>query len=185
MHVIDTIIPGVLMIEPQVFGDSRGFFMESFHARTYAELGVTGTFVQDNVSLSRRGVLRGLHFQHPNSQGKLVYVLQGEIFDVVVDIRRGSPTFGQWSGVYLSAENKRQVWIPKGFAHGFCVISESALFAYKCTDYYHPEHEGSVLWSDPSIGIEWPIDDPQLSTKDAKAPTLHALPAERLPRVEV
>jgi dTDP-4-dehydrorhamnose 3,5-epimerase len=171
----------VLLIAPRVFEDERGFFMESFQAQRYADAGVAGPFVQDNVSLSRYGVLRGLHFQHPHGQGKLVFVLQGEVFDVAVDVRRGSPTYGRWYGVTLSAENKLQLWVPAGFAHGFCVTSDAALFAYKCTDYYQPETECTLLWNDPGIGIDWPIESPQVSAKDAGALPLRELDASRLP----
>ncbi len=162
MNLIETRLPGVIVIEPTVFGDDRGFFCETWNQARYAAAGVPEVFVQDNLSFSRRGVLRGLHFQHPHAQGKLVYVLMGEVFDVAVDIRIGSPTFGQWAGVVLSGENKRQIYIPPGFAHGFCVTSESALFAYKCTDVYVPQAEGCVLWNDPALGIEWPIAQPAL-----------------------
>jgi dTDP-4-dehydrorhamnose 3,5-epimerase len=170
MKVVTTSIPDVLIIEPAVFGDDRGFFFESFNERRFAEL--TGgasapRFVQDNHSRSAKNVLRGLHYQIRQPQGKLVRVVSGEVFDVAVDIRRHSPTFGQYVGVILSAENKRQVWIPEGFAHGFVVISESAEFLYKTTDYWAPEHERSILWNDPAIGIKWPISDvPVLSGKD-------------------
>ena len=156
MRVIPQSIPGLLLLEPEVFGDARGFFFESWNSRAYSEAGLPAAFVQDNVSRSRRGILRGLHAQNPCSQGKLVQVLEGEVFDVAVDIRQGSPTFGQWNGTTLSAENKRQFWIPAGFAHGFLVLSDTALFHYKCTDYYSPGDEFAVLWSDPDIGIEWP-----------------------------
>jgi dTDP-4-dehydrorhamnose 3,5-epimerase len=171
----------VLILEPKVFGDERGFFLETWNQARYAEAGLPLTFVQDNLSLSRRGVLRGLHFQNPNAQGKLVYVLQGEVFDVAVDIRLGSPTFGQVETVLLSAENKRQLFIPAGFAHGFCVTSETALFAYKCTELYDPKSEGSILWNDPALGIDWPVDSPELSAKDRAAMTLAEFPRERLP----
>jgi dTDP-4-dehydrorhamnose 3,5-epimerase len=184
MNVIQTKIPGVLIIEPRVFGDSRGFFMETWNQVRYADAGLAESFVQDNLSFSARGVLRGLHFQNPNAQGKLVYVLQGEVFDVAVDIRLGSPTFGQWVGVTLSAENKRQMYIAPGFAHGFCVTSEAALFAYKCTDWYNAQAEGSVLWNDPDLGIGWPVGEPELSPKDAQGMRLVDFPAERLPRYE-
>mgnify|MGYP001820325502 FL=1 len=147
-------IPGLLIIEPKVFGDERGFFMESYSRDRYAEAGVPAEFVQDNLSLSARGILRGLHLQHPNDQGKLCSVLQGEVFDVAVDVRVGSPTFGQWEGVTLSAENKRQFYVPPGFAHGFCVLSERALFSYKCTDFYSAESEIGVIWNDPDLGID-------------------------------
>lgn len=167
MQVIETELPGVLIIEPRVFGDERGFFLETFSAGRYAEHGITGPFVQDNWSYSRRGILRGLHYQIQQPQGKLVQVVRGDIFDVVVDMRRDSPTFGKWTGVTLSAVNKRQLWVPPGFAHGFVVLSEEADFNYKCTDYYAPQHERSLLWNDPAVGVEWPYDDdPVLSDKD-------------------
>ncbi|RMG87623.1 MAG: dTDP-4-dehydrorhamnose 3,5-epimerase [Candidatus Dadabacteria bacterium] len=181
MRVVETELPGVLLVEPRVFGDERGYFLETYQARRYAEAGIPGPFVQDNLSFSRRGVLRGLHYQHPHGQGKLVWVLQGEVFDVAVDIRRGSPFFGRWVGVRLSAENKRQLWIPPGFAHGFCVVSETALFAYKCTDYYAPEAEGTVRWDDPALAIDWPVADPVVSAKDAAGLRLAEIPPERLP----
>lgn len=185
MKVIETAIPGVLIIEPRVFGDERGYFMETYRASTYAELGIAQSMVQDNQSFSRRGVLRGLHVQHPHAQGKLVQVLAGEVFDVAVDIRRGSPHFGHWVGVSLSAENKRQFWVPQGFAHGFLVTSEHALFVYKNTDYYSPETEFSVRWDDPDIAIEWPLDGmPELSEKDTNALCLKDLPPDRLPGFE-
>jgi dTDP-4-dehydrorhamnose 3,5-epimerase len=181
MKIVETELPGVLIVEPDRFGDDRGFFQETWHARRYAEAGIPGTFVQDNLSLSRHGVLRGLHFQNPNAQGKLVYILQGEAFDVAVDIRVGSPTFGKWAGVALSAENGRQLYIPPGFAHGFCVTGESALFAYKCTDFYDRDSEGTIRWNDPQIGIDWPIADPATSEKDEAAPFLSAIDRGRLP----
>jgi dTDP-4-dehydrorhamnose 3,5-epimerase len=167
--VTPTQIPDVLILEPQVFGDARGFFLESFNARDFAQsTGLEVQFVQDNHSKSARGVLRGLHYQIEHAQGKLVRVIQGEVFDVVVDMRRSSPTFGQWEGVRLSAENHRQLWVPPGFAHGFVVLSESAEFVYKTTDYWYPAHERSLLWNDPALGIDWPIDfQPQLAVKDA------------------
>jgi dTDP-4-dehydrorhamnose 3,5-epimerase len=169
MKVIETGIEGLLVLEPKVFGDARGFFMESFNARTFAE--VTGLkdvdFVQDNHSRSGRGVLRGLHYQVRQPQGKLVRVTQGSVFDVAVDLRRPSPTFGQWYGVELSGENHRQFWVPAGFAHGFYVLSESADFLYKTTDYYAPEHERSLAWNDPTVGVQWPLaGEPLLSAKD-------------------
>ncbi|MFA0441898.1 dTDP-4-dehydrorhamnose 3,5-epimerase [Vibrio sp. 10N.222.51.C12] len=172
MKVIDTNIPEVKIIEPQVFGDERGFFMETWQQKKFEEL-VTGKatpFVQDNHSKSSKGILRGLHYQTENTQGKLVRVVSGEVFDVAVDVRKDSSTFGQWVGVYLSAENKRQLWVPEGFAHGFYVTSDEAEFVYKCTDYYNPNAEHSILWSDPEIGIEWPLSQaPTLSVKDANA----------------
>jgi dTDP-4-dehydrorhamnose 3,5-epimerase len=182
MNLIETSLPGVVIIEPKVFGDERGFFLETWNQDRYRAAGLPAAFVQDNLSLSRRGVLRGLHFQNPNAQGKLVYVLQGEVFDVAVDIRLGSPTFGKVEGVTLSAENKRQLYIPPGFAHGFCVTSETALFAYKCTDLYNPQSEGSVLWNDPDLGIAWPIATPELSAKDRDGVRLAEFPRDRLPR---
>lgn len=184
MQVTKTDLTGVVVIEPKVYGDERGFFMESWNQARYAEAGLPAQFVQDNLSFSRRGVLRGLHFQNPNGQGKLVSVLQGEVFDVVVDIRLGSPTFGQSVSVVLSAENKRQFYIPPGFAHGFCVTSETALFAYKCTTFYDPKSEGSILWNDPALGIKWPVMEPELSTKDAAGIPLADFPRDRLPVYE-
>ncbi|WP_217900122.1 dTDP-4-dehydrorhamnose 3,5-epimerase [Noviherbaspirillum humi] len=168
MKAVSTSIPDVLILEPTVFGDDRGFFFESFNARRFQELtGVAAEFVQDNHSKSAKNVLRGLHYQIQQPQGKLVRVVSGEVFDVAVDIRKSSPTFGKWVGATLSAENKRQLWIPEGFAHGFVVLSDSAEFLYKTTDYWAPEHERSILWSDPEIGVQWPIEDvPLLSAKD-------------------
>jgi dTDP-4-dehydrorhamnose 3,5-epimerase len=166
--VTPTSLPEVLILEPKVFGDSRGFFFESFNARDFAQCtGLDVQFVQDNHSKSAKGVLRGLHYQIEHAQGKLVRVTQGEVFDVAVDLRRSSPTFGKWEGVVLSADNKRQLWIPPGFAHGFLVTSDSAEFLYKTTDYYHPEFECSLLWNDPTVGVQWPLDGPpQLAAKD-------------------
>lgn len=185
MNVLPTEIEGVLIIEPKIFGDKRGYFLESFSAKRYADAGIKGPFVQDNVSFSARGVLRGLHFQNPNAQGKLVSAPIGEVFDVAVDIRRGSPTFGKWVGVHLSGENGRQLWVPPGLAHGFVVISETALFSYKCTDYYAPQFEQSILWNDPEIGIKWPItENLQLSPKDLAAKRLRELTDESLPRFD-
>jgi len=174
MNVIRTDIPDVLVIEPKVFGDDRGFFYESFNGRAFEDAtGLRRTFVQDNHSRSARHVLRGLHYQIDHPQGKLVRVVAGEVFDVAVDLRRSSPTFGRWVGVTLSAENKRQVWIPEGFAHGFVVMSGVAEFLYKTTDYWYPEHERSLLWSDPEVGIEWPVTgEPVLAAKDAAARTM-------------
>ncbi|EDL5418841.1 dTDP-4-dehydrorhamnose 3,5-epimerase [Salmonella enterica subsp. enterica serovar Enteritidis] len=176
MIVIKTAIPDVLILEPKVFGDERGFFFESYNQQTFEELiGRKVTFVQDNHSKSKKNVLRGLHFQRgENAQGKLVRCAVGEVFDVAVGIRKESPTFGQWVGVNLSAENKRQLWIPEGFAHGFVTLSEYAEFLYKATNYYSPSSEGSILWNDETIGIEWPFSQlPELSAKDAAAPLLH------------
>lgn len=180
MNILPTPLPGVLVIEPKVFGDERGFFVETWQAERYAEAGLP-PFVQDNLSLSARGVLRGLHYQEPDAQGKLVQVLQGEVFDVAVDIRVGSGTFGQWHGVTLSAENKRQFYVPPGFAHGFVVTSDTALFAYKCTALYRPQHDHSVRWDDERIGIEWPVAEPTLSAKDTDAPRLVDIPVSELP----
>jgi dTDP-4-dehydrorhamnose 3,5-epimerase len=170
MKVIPTVIDGLLVIEPTVFGDDRGFFYESFNQRRFEELtGVKAEFVQDNHSRSARNVLRGLHYQIQQAQGKLVRVTSGSVFDVAVDLRKSSPTFGQWYGLELSAENKRQLWIPPGFAHGFVVTSDNAEFLYKTTDYYAPEYERAIIWNDPAIGIEWPLDaEPLLSGKDQK-----------------
>ncbi|WP_457788254.1 dTDP-4-dehydrorhamnose 3,5-epimerase [Pseudomonas sp. PL-6] len=175
MHVIQTRLPEVLILEPQVFGDERGFFYESFNARRFAEAtGVSRDFVQDNHSRSARGVLRGLHYQLQQAQGKLVRVSAGEVYDVAVDLRRSSPTFGQWVGAHLSAENKRQLWVPEGFAHGFLVLSEYAEFLYKTTDYYAPAHERCIRWDDASLAIDWPLDGltPQLSAKDQQGLSL-------------
>ena len=173
MKLVATAIPDVVLIEPKVFGDARGFFYESWNKRTLAELGIDADFVQDNHSRSQKGVLRGLHYQLAHPQGKLVRVIVGEVFDVAVDLRRSSATFGRWVGFTLSAENKRMAWIPPGFAHGFCVTSESAEFLYKTTDYWHPDDERSLLWNDPTLAIGWPLDPafndgkPLLATKDA------------------
>jgi dTDP-4-dehydrorhamnose 3,5-epimerase len=180
MNVLTCDIPGLLIIEPKVHGDARGFFLETWSRRRYAEAGLKEDFVQDNVSFSRRGILRGLHFQNPKPQGKLLQVLQGEVFDVAVDIRRSSSTFGRWHALTLSAENKKQFFIPPGFAHGFAVLSETALFAYKCTEFYSPQNELAIAWNDPDIGIYWPVEHPQLSEKDARAPRLKDVPRERL-----
>jgi dTDP-4-dehydrorhamnose 3,5-epimerase len=170
VNVIDTNIAEVKIIEPKVFGDDRGFFLETFHAARYAELaGIDLPFVQDNHSRSTKGILRGLHFQKTKPQGKLVRVVSGEVYDVAVDIRRDSPTFGQWAGVILSEQNKRQFWVPPGFAHGFVVLSDTADFEYKCTDYYDPADEGAIRWDDPDLAIDWPITNPSLSDKDATA----------------
>ncbi len=173
-------LAGLVIIEPKVFGDPRGFFFESWNRERYQTAGVRAEFVQDNLSFSRRGILRGLHYQNPNAQGKLVSVLEGEVFDVAVDVRRGSPTFGRWHGVTLSRENHRQFYIPPGFAHGFAVVSETALFHYKCTAYYSPQDEVTVRWDDPSLGIRWPVERPVLSAKDAGGLALREIPVERL-----
>jgi dTDP-4-dehydrorhamnose 3,5-epimerase len=178
VKVLETELPGVSIIEPVVHGDSRGFLLESWHARRYAEHGLPATFVQDNHSRSLRGVLRGLHYQLRQPQGKLVRVVSGEVFDVVVDIRRGSPAFGRWVGVMLTGENHRQLYVPPGFAHGFCVVSDVADFLYKCTDYYAPEDEHGIRWDDPDIGVEWPNLQYSLSEKDERHALLAELDAE-------
>ncbi|NMC31901.1 MAG: dTDP-4-dehydrorhamnose 3,5-epimerase [Veillonellaceae bacterium] len=182
MNVIATELPGVLIVEPKMFPDARGFFVETYNKERYAACGITADFVQDNLSFSSRGVLRGLHYQNPHTQGKLVYVLAGEVWDVAVDIRPNSPQFGRWTAVTLSSDNKRQFYIPPGFAHGFCVLSETALFTYKCTDLYHPECDGGIRWDDPDIGIAWPVAAPLLSDKDKKQPLLKDVPTGRLPQ---
>lgn len=180
MNVVPGDLAGLLIIEPKIFGDPRGFFLETWNQRRYQECGLKMSFVQDNLSFSRRGTLRGLHFQNPTPQGKLITVLQGEVFDVAVDIRRSSPTFGRWHALTLSAENKRQFFIPPGFAHGFVVVSEAALFHYKCTDYYAPKDEVTIRWDDPDLAIPWPIQGPILSERDARAPLFREVSRERL-----
>lgn len=182
MNVSAAPIPDIKIIQPQRFGDARGYFMETYHAQRYRQAGIDAVFVQDNLSRSRKGVLRGLHYQHPNGQGKLVQVLEGAVLDVAVDIRRGSPTFGKWVAVELSADNGLQMYIPVGFAHGFVVLSDWALFSYKCTAFYDPSTEGGVLWNDPQLGIDWRIAEPILSEKDKKNLPLASIPPERLPR---
>jgi len=184
MKVLNTSLPGVLIIEPDVFKDNRGFFMETYHQRRYIEAGIDGMFVQDNLSHSVHGILRGLHYQLRHPQAKLVQVIEGAIFDVTVDIRQGSPSFGQWTGVHISEENRRQTFIPEGFAHGFCVLSETADVMYKCTDLYVSDDEGGILWSDPGLAIDWPIADPLLSEKDSRYPCLSDIRSERLPAYE-
>lgn len=181
MKVSETELPDVRLIEPKVFGDTRGFFLETWSQPRYAEIGVPGPFLQDNLSRSGARILRGMHLQHPFGQGKLVYVLEGSVFDVAVDVRVGSPTFGKWTGRTLSADNKHQLYVPAGFAHGFCVIGETATFAYKCTEAYHPEAEVVLAWDDPDVGIEWPINDPRLSEKDLGGLRLADIPEDRLP----
>lgn len=181
MKISSTDLPEVLLIEPDVFGDERGYFCETWQKQRYAEHGLAVDFVQDNLSFSQQNILRGLHVQNPYAQGKLVHVLQGEVFDVAVDIRAGSPNFGRWVGVYLSAENHHQLYIPPGFAHGFCVTSATALFAYKCTELYHPETEFSIAWNDADIGIQWPITNPNLSKKDLAALLLRDIAHDKLP----
>ncbi len=182
MKRIETKLPGVVILEPTIFRDSRGFFLETWHQDRYKAAGLPLNFVQDNTSFSTQGVLRGLHFQNPDPQGKLVTVLQGEVFDVAVDIRVGSHTFGQWVGVTLSGENARQIYIPEGFAHGFCITSPTALLTYKCTAFYAPRSEQSLLWNDPDIGITWPVETPILSEKDSAAPGLEKIDHGNLPR---
>jgi dTDP-4-dehydrorhamnose 3,5-epimerase len=182
MNVEKTPIPGLLVFEPKIFGDHRGFFVETFNQARYQEAGLNAEFVQDNLSYSQKGVLRGLHFQNPHGQGKLVSVIDGQIYDVAVDVRVGSPTFGKSFGIELDGVKKRQFFIPAGFAHGFVVLSETALFSYKCTDTYHPEAEKSLLWNDPSLGIQWPINDPVLSEKDKKGLLLEQFSERDLPK---
>lgn len=178
---METDLPGCRIIDPAVFGDERGFFFETWNAERFAEAGLPARFVQSNVSASAQGVLRGLHYQWPNPQGKLVSVLEGEVYDVAVDIRRGSPHFGKSTAVILSAKNKRQLWIPEGFAHGFAVLSERAIFSYLCTAQYDRAADAGIRWDDPEIGIEWPVTEPLLSEKDANAPMLKDVDPGRLP----
>jgi dTDP-4-dehydrorhamnose 3,5-epimerase len=184
MKVIETDLPGCVVIEPQVFGDARGFFFESFNTDKLAAHGLEPKFVQGNVSASSRGVLRGLHYQWPNPQGKYVSVVEGEVWDVAVDIRRGSPTFGKWAAVVLTAENKRHFWIPEGFAHGFVVLSERAVFTYLCTATYDAKADAGIRFDDPALAIDWPVSDPQLSDKDARAPLLADVAEDRLPQFQ-
>ncbi|MDI3469979.1 MAG: dTDP-4-dehydrorhamnose 3,5-epimerase [Pseudolabrys sp.] len=172
MNIIETPIPGVMIVEPKIFGDTRGFFFELFRADRYSERGISEPFIQDNISRSSAGVLRGLHLQNPRSQGKLVTVLRGRVLDVAVDVRTGSPTFGKHVAVELNDDNRRQFWIPRGFAHGFLVLSETADFFYKCDEAYSPADEITIRWNDPTIGIPWGIEKPSLSTRDANAPFL-------------
>jgi len=184
MKVIETDLPGVLIVEPRVFGDARGFFLETFHKQRYEEAGIPGEgleFVQDNHSRSRKGVLRGLHFQMENPQGKLVSAGTGTVFDVAADVNPDSPTYGRWVGVELTEDNHRQLWIPPGYAHGFCVLSDTADFQYKCTAPYHPRSDSGIVWDDPDLGITWPIGNPTLSDKDLQLPKLSDAKRERLP----
>ncbi len=181
MKRIETDLPGCVVIEPAVFGDSRGFFYEGWNKARFAEAGIHAEFVQHNVSRSSQGVLRGLHYQWPNPQGKLVSVLEGEVYDVAVDIRRDSAHFGRWTAVLLSAENKRHFWIPEGFAHGFAVLSERAIFSYLCTAHYDREADACLRWNDAQLAIDWPLSAPSLSDKDANAPFLADVAADRLP----
>ncbi|MGV7223925.1 MAG: dTDP-4-dehydrorhamnose 3,5-epimerase [Nitrospinales bacterium] len=181
MKIIELELPGVKIIEPDVFPDDRGYFMETYQRNRYREFGIDVQFVQDNLSFSTKGTLRGLHYQYPHFQAKLAQVIQGEVLDVVVDVRRGSPTFGRWSEVRLSEINHRQLFAPVGFAHGYCVLSDSAVFAYKCSDFFMPECEKGVLWSDPDIGVDWPVKMPVLSEKDGQYPLLKDIPDQDLP----
>ena len=181
MDIEPTTIEGVWVITPKVFQDTRGYFMETFQQERLAAVGITCAFVQDNLSYTNRNTLRGLHFQNPHGQAKLVQAVQGEIFDVAVDIRIGSPTFGQWIGIRLSSTNHRQLFISEGMAHGFCVLSHEARVAYKCSAYYAPDDEAGILWSDPDISIDWPVDNPKLSDKDQGYPRLRDIPPQKLP----
>lgn len=181
LKIHETSLPGLLVFEPDWFPDERGFFMETYNAVRYAEAGFSQTFVQDNHSYSHQNVLRGMHYQRNFPQGKLVHAIHGEIFDVAVDIRRGSPTFGQYYGIILNEENKKQIYIPPGYAHGFCVLSDSADVCYKCSAVYRPGDEIGILFSDPQIGIDWPVDEPVVSEKDRKLPHLAQIPEDHLP----
>ncbi|WP_114241360.1 dTDP-4-dehydrorhamnose 3,5-epimerase [Dyella sp. C9] len=181
MKVTETSLPGVLVIEPRVFDDARGCFYESYHAARFEEAGIRSLFVQTNVSRSSRGVLRGLHYQWPHPQGKLVSVLEGEVYDVAVDVRRGSPTFGQWTAVVLSAQNHRHLWVPEGYAHGFCVVSDAATLSYQCTELYDPAADACARWNDAALAIDWPVTAPLLSAKDERAPELAEIEPDRLP----
>jgi dTDP-4-dehydrorhamnose 3,5-epimerase len=182
MKIVATDLPGCVVIEPQVHGDARGYFYESFHAEKYKSAGLDLRFVQSNVSRSAHGVLRGLHYQWPNPQGKLVSVLEGEVYDVAVDIRSGSPTFGRWAAVMLTADNKRQFWVPEGFAHGFAVVSDFATFSYQCTALYDRVADAAIRWNDADIGVDWPLSAPLLSEKDERAPFLRDVARDKLPR---
>jgi dTDP-4-dehydrorhamnose 3,5-epimerase len=181
MKVIETPLPGVMILEPQVFGDARGYFYESYNKTRYRDIGIDVDFVQSNVSRSTRGVLRGLHYQWPNPQGKLISVLEGEVYDVAVDIRHGSPTFGRHVAAMLTADNHRHLWIPEGFAHGFCVVSDFATFTYQCTALYDRAGDAGIRWNDAALAIDWPVSEPLLSDKDRATPFLHDIAAERLP----
>lgn len=180
MNVRSTELPGVLVVEPQIFGDARGFFLETYQYERYVAAGISGPFVQDNLSRSGKDIIRGLHYQEPRPQGKLVQVLRGAVWDVVVDVRKGSPNFGNWMGIELTEDNLFQLWVPAGFAHGFCVLSDVADFFYKCTEAYAPSCEHAIRWDDPALGIPWPVRTPVLSAKDRQAPTLAEAPV--LPR---
>jgi len=181
MNIITTSLEGILIVEPKAFSDRRGFFMETYNQNRYFKAGIDSIFVQDNLSYSVKGTVRGLHFQVRHPQAKLVQVLTGEIFDVVVDIRPGSVTFGKWIGIHLSDKNRHQLFIPEGFAHGICILSESAHLLYKCSDFYVPDDEGGIIWSDPDIGIKWPVDNPIISEKDSLYPKLSELTDKQLP----
>lgn len=184
MKITNTSLDDILIVEPEAYTDSRGFFMELFHQARYTQSGLPQHFIQDNLSFSVQNTLRGLHYQIHKAQAKLVQAITGEIFDVAVDIRAGSPSFGKWTGTILSAENKRQMFIPEGFAHGFCVVSETAHVLYKCSDYYTPEDEGGIFWADPGIGIDWPVKHPILSEKDNRFQYLSDILPEKLPCLE-
>ncbi|MFC1633238.1 dTDP-4-dehydrorhamnose 3,5-epimerase [Planctomycetota bacterium] len=184
MNVIETKLAGVVLLEPDVYADERGFFLETWNQKRYENVGIREPFVQDNASFSQKGILRGLHFQNPQSQGKLVQVLSGEVMDVAIDIRLGSPTFGQWIGTTLSGVNHRQMYIPPGFAHGYFVTSETAFFSYKCTNFYNPAKEHGIVWNDPDLNIDWPVREPLLSSKDAGYSRLKDLPRDTLPHFE-
>ncbi|MFH1717143.1 MAG: dTDP-4-dehydrorhamnose 3,5-epimerase [Planctomycetota bacterium] len=184
MNVKETKLPGVIILEPDVFGDDRGYFLETWNSARYESVGIAGPFVQDNISLSGKGVLRGLHFQYPQPQGKLIHVISGEVIDVAVDIRLGSATFGQWVSEVLSGENHRQMYVPPGFAHGYCVTSATAIFSYKCTDFYNPATENGIIWNDPDLNIDWPGTEFTISAKDSAYSRLKDLPPEKLPHLE-
>ena len=179
MKILRTALDGVLIVEPTVFSDGRGFFQETYHQEKYRDAGIPVDFVQDNLSFSRKGTLRGLHYQHPHGQAKLVQVLAGHVYDVAVDVRRGSKSYGRWVGIHLSDDTRRQIYVPEGFAHGFCVLSETALFSYKCSDLYAPDCERGVLWNDPDLAIDWPVTAPILSEKDAGYPRLRDIAGGR------
>lgn len=181
MQILPTRLDGVLIIVPRAFTDPRGFFMETYQAMRYKQCGIACEFVQDNLSHSTKNTLRGLHYQYPHGQAKLVSVIKGEVFDVAVDIRQGSPNFGRWEGVHLSADNHRQLFIPEGFAHAFCVLSDNAIFSYKCSDYYSRQAEHGIAWNDPELGIRWPVVNPLLSEKDGRYPRLRDIPDSELP----
>lgn len=182
MNIIETKLPGVFLIEPKIFSDDRGVFFECFHMERYGDYGLPTKFVQDNFSHSIKNVLRGLHYQLTNAQGKLIWVTRGKIFDVVLDVRQGSPTFGQWLSFMLSADHPQQIYIPPGLAHGFCTLTEEVNFYYKCTDYYYPNSEHGILWNDPDLNIPWPVSNPILSSKDQINPSFKSIKSEELPK---